>query len=84
VAKPKSVRTCGKCGEIGHSIRQQMKAVICGTSQGDHGVDTLWGRYFRRPRSVTLISEDADAMSQASDQAHQMGMTQIQEPQVGE
>jgi hypothetical protein len=28
--------------------------------------------------------QDADSMSQAIDQAHQMGMTQVQQPQEGQ
>ena len=35
-------------------------------------------------RALAQQQEDADAMSQASDHAHQMGMTQIQQPDVGE
>jgi len=31
-----------------------------------------------------LAQQGAEAVSQASDQAHQMGMTQIQQPGVGE
>jgi hypothetical protein len=36
------------------------------------------------PHFLAQQQQDAEAMSQASDQAHQVGMARVQEPQGGE